>query len=68
MKTISEQALIKRVNRRLAKNAEQLHKYSGSRWQSDLGTFYVSDERNHIVGSHIDLNDFAADLGIRARC
>lgn len=68
MKKISERALIKRINRRLAKDGEQMHKYSGLRWHTDFGNYYVSNGNNHIVGAHTNPNDLAADLGINACC
>ncbi len=59
----AERALVKRINRRLAKEGEQLHSYSGSRWYSDLGNFYITNENNVVVGAHFDLATLAKEIG-----
>lgn len=67
MQTISEQALIKRINRHL--DGERLHKLRGERWRSDLGEHYIVDNgRNVITAQHVDINVLAGELGIQARC
>lgn len=68
MRTISEQALIKRINRRLDAY-EQLHKARSERESLDLGDFFVIDHNRNIhIAQFVDLNKLAEELGIDARC
>jgi hypothetical protein len=58
-------ALEARVRRRLAREGEVLHKCrQGSRWYPDLGDYYAANERNHLVRTHIDLEQLAEELGV----
>ena len=67
MPTVSESALIRRVNRRLAHDEEQLHKSRSEREAFDLGEFYVRDCRiNGIIMTNVDLEGLAREMGALA--
>jgi hypothetical protein len=62
---VSMRALIQRINRRLAKNGERLHRYRGGQWSTDLGEFYIRDEyRNFLVQGHVDPEALGRELGV----
>lgn len=63
---VSEAAIIRRINRKLAHETQSLHRCRpGSRWWSDLGDYYIVDDaRNAIVATHVSLEDTARELGI----
>ena len=62
---VSMRALIQRINRRLAKDGERLHRYRGGQWSTDLGEFYIVDEyRNFLVRGHVDLAALGRELGV----
>lgn len=62
---VSIKALEARVRRRLAREGETLHKCRpGSQWHRDLGDYYAADDRNHLVRTHIDLAEVAAEFGL----
>ncbi len=54
----------KRINRLLAAYGECLRKSrSGSRWENELGEYYVVDvSANFIVEKHVDLNELEERL------
>lgn len=60
---VSEKALISRINRRLAHGGTVLKKTRGQRWRSSVGDFYEIDG-NTIVSTHVDLEDWARELGV----
>jgi hypothetical protein len=71
-KTVSEQALIKRINRRIggydAKTCtvwgERLRKNRSYRSYSDLGWFYTVDMySNFLANAHIDLEQYGREVG-----
>ncbi len=71
-KTVNEQALIKRINRRIggydAKTCtvwgKRLRKNSSDRSYSDLGWFYTVDMySNHVASPHIDLEQYGREVG-----
>ncbi len=65
MTGVSEGALIKRINRRLAPECQRLHKLRGDRWESTLGRYYIIDGiRNQAIASHCDLEEVARDLNV----
>jgi hypothetical protein len=67
--TVSQAALIKRINRKLAHLGEQLKTCRGERWLHELGTYYTIDtNRNSITGKHIDLEQYGRELGVLAPC
>jgi hypothetical protein len=63
----SEQSLIGKINRKLKKDSEQLHKSRiGSRLNFEVGDYYVIDHyHNFIAQKDVDLNELAEELGIR---
>ena len=65
MKPISESALISRINRRLAREDEQLHKSRGARCLLELGEYFVRDcNRNFIVAHNVDPEQLGRELGV----
>lgn len=60
MSTVTERALIRRINRRLP-GCQRLRKYSGGRWESDFGRYYIEDDGSLIAG-HVDLQALAREL------
>ena len=68
MKTITENALLKRINRKLAHKGQQLRKTRpNSRWFHNLGEFYRIDLRdNRSEGTHLSLTNVALELGVLA--
>ena len=67
MKTkVSQNAVIKRINRKLDKQGERLKTTRmNSRDYSSLGRHYTIDiSGNFVVGSNIDLETYARELGV----
>ncbi len=66
MKTITEQALIKRINRALAKQYESVRRCrEDSRAFGYYGTYYVLDTwRNSPIATHVDLESLGRELGV----
>ena len=71
VRVVTEQALIRRINRKLAREGQfgaQLHKYRGGRWLVDLGNFYVIDrDTGGLVQAHVDLEELAREVGALAK-
>ena len=64
---ITESALIKRINRKLAPQRECIRKARG-RYVNDLGDHYRLDvSTNGVIGQHVDLEDLARDPGRHRR-
>ena len=65
-KTVSERAVIARINRALAKDGEALRKTrADSRWISDLGYYYIIDTNlNTITAQHLSLSELARELNV----
>lgn len=62
---VTVRALIQRINRKLAKDEEKLMKLRGERGRDDLGDYYVVNlDRNHVVNSHIDPEQFGRKIGV----
>ena len=60
---VSERALIARINRKLPEH-EKLKKLRGSRWENDLGQYYIIDQNmNAILHKHINVEELARELG-----
>ena len=58
---VSESALIRRINRKLAPDLEQLRKNRGD------GDFWIHDcNRNFVIADHVDIEDLAKELGCLA--
>lgn len=63
--TITQNALMKRINRALAKEGERLTVTRGERWRSELGDFYVLDvNMNAVVAKHCDPEKLGRELGV----
>lgn len=61
---VSERALIKRINRKLVKEQEQLRVNRGDRWLTDLGNYYIVDfNTNFVTSSHFDLEKLGREMG-----
>lgn len=65
-KTVSERAVIARINRALAKDGEALRKTrNDSRWLNDLGHYYIIDANlNTITAQHISLSELGRELNV----
>lgn len=68
---VSERALLQRVNRRLAKDGEQLRTARrfrdgvDSHETSKLGRYYALDlSRNIVTAAHVNLENRARELGV----
>lgn len=60
---VSERALIARINRKLPGN-EKLKKLRGTRWENDLGLYYIVDEYfNAVRDTHVDIESLGRELG-----
>ena len=68
MKTITENALIKRINRKLAHDGQQLRKSRpNSRWRHDFGDYYIIDlETKRLEDADVPLGDLAYSLRVLA--
>jgi hypothetical protein len=65
--SISEDAVLQRINRRLKPDLRGVKKTRGARAYHDLGDYYLIDyDRNWIVDHHLDLEDLARELGCLA--
>lgn len=65
MVNITENAIIKRVNRKLAFDGLKLRKTRGNRWRNDLGDYYtIRISSNSIEGCHHDLEVYARSLEV----
>lgn len=63
--TVTTNALIKRINRKLAPEGERLRTYRGRHWNSDLGWHYIIDvNRNGLVQGHVDVEKLAREMGV----
>jgi hypothetical protein len=61
---ITEKALVSRINRKLAHDGEYLRKNRSLRWQTDLGDWYVVNDRNCLVAAHVDVVKLGQELGV----
>lgn len=65
MSTLSLDAVIKRVNRALAHDDQQLRVTRGERLRMDVGDYHVIDwRRNLILNQHVDPEAMARELGV----
>ena len=63
--SVTEQALTKRINRKLSHKNERLVTARGQRAQSEVGRYYVVDEQtNTLVLHHVNLEKLAQELGV----
>lgn len=60
--TLTERALMKRINRKLAHHGCRLDKFRpGTPYARER--YFIADDRNHIIGGGNDLQAIAQDLG-----
>jgi hypothetical protein len=65
MLTDSDQAREARLRRRAAREGETIHRVrERSRWYSELGPYYVVDDRNRIIASKCDLDTLERDYDL----
>ena len=62
--TVSQSALVKRLNRKLADDGEYLHTLRGMRAFHDLGRYYILRDGNNIVATHVDPEALGRELGV----
>ena len=65
---LTERTLIKRINRKLQQDNYSVMKIArpGSRDEDSLGRYYLLDDRNTVIDSHCNLEDYGRDLGVLA--
>jgi hypothetical protein len=64
---VSPRTVIQRINRKLAKECEQLKATRDGRDEQDLGRYYIINfNRNWIVSHHVDLEKQAQKLLVLA--
>ncbi len=62
--SITERALIQRINRALAKRGERLKKARGESAIQDVGEYFIIDiDRNAIVHTNVSVIETAKELG-----
>jgi hypothetical protein len=62
---VTEIALLKRINRRLAKDLESLRKNRGGPYTETLPDWlHIDENRNAIIGGTNDLEAFGRELGV----
>jgi hypothetical protein len=66
--TLSERALVKRINRVLKRKGSlgwQLKKARGGKVKSSVGDYYILDiERNFIMQPNVDIEEYAREIGV----
>lgn len=60
---VSTRAVIKRINRKLAPDGEQLRTCRGGPWEHELGRYFVTNAQNAIASTHVALEGYARGLG-----
>jgi hypothetical protein len=66
MSELTLNALIKRINRKLAHNEQVLKVLRGKRWIGDLGRYYVVDFNRNVNRTHMDPQMLGRELGVLA--
>ena len=72
MGTVTLDALVKRINRKLKPGGERLHRSrayyaqgQGPYYDHNFGEFYIIDEtQNVLVGSNVDIEGYGRELGV----
>lgn len=65
MNTLTQGAIIKRINRKLAPKQEIFRKARGARIAATFGDFYIHDwQQNRIVATHCNPAETARELGL----
>jgi hypothetical protein len=67
--TVTERAVLQRVNRALAHDGKRMYVCrDDSRWSNELGRFYiVSTDTRSLDAAHADLDGWARELGVLKR-
>jgi len=65
-KPVTELAIKRRINRRLAEKGECLRKSpSNSRWKNELGNYYIAEmDTDNVIKTGLDLEAFAREEGV----
>ena len=65
--TITTEAAVKRINRALLPDHQQLHKTRGMRMISCAGLYHIMDHsRNFLMYDHVNVEKFGRKLGVIA--
>jgi hypothetical protein len=65
MKSVTEKAVMARINRKLSHQGEVLRKLRGERWFTSLGEYFVVDSRsNAVIDTHVVLEALAREIGV----
>jgi hypothetical protein len=60
---VTERALLRRINRRIAKGDFKVKVCRRGRWEGDLGRYFIVDESNNtIAATHVDLTAYGREL------
>ena len=63
--TVSQSALMKRINHKLAHEGQRLHKKRGRRFREQSGDYYLMNfVRNTDVAMHVDPERLGRELGV----
>lgn len=66
--TITINALVKRINRRLAHEGQKLRTTRGAQMLVDVGEHYVIDvDGNYVIDKFVDVEELACQLGVLRR-
>lgn len=61
----SAEALIKRINRKLARHFWAVRVSRGVRMRAEVGTYYLLDfDHGLVLRDHLDLVEFAREIGL----
>ena len=64
---ITEQALLKRINRKLAHDDERVHK-AREQWVHELGEYYLVDyggtASSNVLAYHVDIENMGREIGV----
>jgi hypothetical protein len=67
---LSERALVRRINRKLALEKQQLHvarDLLGGHENPNTGRYYVTDDRRNLIAWHCNLQDLGHELGVMGK-
>jgi hypothetical protein len=65
---VTQQALIKRINRKLEQECEKLRTARSARARLNLGDYFIVDAHtNAVVAQHVDPEDLGRELGVLAK-
>lgn len=69
MKSVTEKAVMARINRKLSHQGEVLRKLRGERWFTSLGQYFVVDSRsNTVMDTHVGLEALAREIEVLSDC